>query len=211
MSAVSYWHSTFLFQQSSALSNIRILTTKKEFHAPSTVSILKEKTPLLSLNIPQVLILNKPFCILPSFKNCWFLVRTHSLANVLKLPFPNINRKHVLTNPTQACLIAVWGQALLSHRRAYSAQKFPKYLGPWTMAFNFWFLITTSLDISSFLTLLQVSLVPQSRLSPLLWTLKPYTSYLASDQTVIFLGEQPDLDGAVQTKVLIDTSNRQTL
>lgn len=147
----------------------------------------KRKTSLPSLNISQVLILIKPFCILPSFKNFYYLVRTHSLTNVLKLLFPNINRKHMLTNPTRACLTAVWGPALLSHLGAYSAQKFPKCLGPWIIAFNFWFLIPVCLDISSFLILLQVCLVPQSRFSPLLWTLKLYTCYLASDQKVIFL------------------------
>lgn len=121
VSPSSYWHSTFLFQQPSALRNIRVFIS---YCVLTTVSVLK----LLFLNTFQVLKLNKPFCSIPSFKNSYFLVRAHSPTNILKLPLPNIIRKHILINPTQACFLAICPPFLLSHLEPYSTHKFPKCL-----------------------------------------------------------------------------------
>lgn len=95
--------------------------------------------------------------------------------------------QHILTNTAQVSLLVVWGPALLSHLGAYLAQKFSKCLRLWIIAFNFWVLIPICLDISFFFSLLNICLIPPSRFSPLLWALKLYICYLASDQTVIFL------------------------
>lgn len=181
--AFSYWHSTFSFQWTPVLSNIRVLKQLKRnsMLLRQFLSWKKKLNKTLpSYNISQVLILIKPFCMLPSFKNCCYLVRMHIQTNVLKLLFTNIN---ILTNSTQACLTAVWGPSLLSRLGAYAAQQFPKH------TLDHWFqllILKSSFEEHQLLSHLATGLPgPSVQTQPT--TVDSEAIHLASNQTVIFL------------------------